>query len=200
MADEVVTNRLRERAGIEPLRPFPDFLVPGHTLTRSDVAEIMEGLARRDTWIEHYQKQEQVLNDQMQGRHGFLQAVLRSLRAPLIGFGLQDGALTGMYHDRWVGPRLTLTIQPKRPVTGIALRGWVPDEMPAGGQLIARAGDQGAEIDLAPGRFSLSVELPGGTDAAIPLTLEATRWVTPEGPDGRMLAFVLREIELEHPW
>ena len=198
MADEADSSSPRAPAAVQPLRPFPEFLVAGHTLTPSDVAEISEGLARRDAWIAHYQEQEQALQQQVQGRHGFLQEVLRSLRAPLIGFGIQDGELTGMYHDRWVGPRMTLTIQPRRPISGIALRGWVPDGIPSGGQLIARADDQVAEIDLVPGRFALSVAIPGGTEAAIPLTIEGTRWVTPEGPGGRMLVFILREIELEH--
>ena len=186
------------RTPVQRLRPFHEFLVPGHTLTPDDVAEISEGLARRDAWIEHCREQEGAVSEPVEDHSGFLQEVLRSLRAPLLGYGMQDGELTGMYHDRWAGPQLSMSIQPRRPVFGIALRGWVPDDMPSGGRLIVRAGDAAAEMELEPGRFALSVGIPGGTDAAIPLTVEATRWVTPEGPDGRTLAFILREIELEH--
>ena len=200
MADAADPSNLRTglalpRTPVQPLRPFPGFLVPGHTLTPDDVAEISEGLARRDAWIEHCREQE---GGEVDDRSGFLQEVLRSLRAPLLGYGMQDGELTGMYHDRWAGPQLSLSIQPRRPVFGIALRGWVPDDMPSGGQLIVRAGDAIVEMDLEPGRFALSVAIPGGTEAAIPLTVETTRWVLPEGPAGRTLAFILREIELEH--
>jgi hypothetical protein len=203
MADAADPGNLRPglappHTPVQPLRPFLEFLVPGHTLTPADVAEITEGLARRDAWIEHCREQEGAVSEPVEDRSGFLQEVLRSLRAPLLGYGMQDGELTGMYHDRWAGPQLSMSIQPRRPVFGIALRGWVPDDMPSGGQLIVRAGDAVAETELEPGRFTLSVGIPGGTEASIPLTVEATRWVTPEGPDGRTLAFILREIELEH--
>jgi hypothetical protein len=80
----------------------------------------------------------------------------------------------------------------------VAVHGWVPDDMPSGGILTLQAGDETEVRDLIPGAFILSVEIPEGSESAIPIKVEATDWVTPEGPGGRTLVFVLQEIELVH--
>jgi Rps23 Pro-64 3,4-dihydroxylase Tpa1-like proline 4-hydroxylase len=180
-------------------RPLPEHLVSGYTLAPGDVAELKEAIAKRDLWIALYQKQELTLNEQIQGGRKFLEEVLNSLYAPILGFGIQEGKLDGLYHDRWVAPRLALAVQPKRPVTRVTVHGWVPDDMPAGGQLTLHACARVAMMDLVPGTFALSIEIPEGTEAAIPMTVEATEWVMPEGPTGRTLAFVLQGLELGHP-
>ncbi len=180
-------------------RPLREFLEPGYTLTANDVRDVNEALTRRDSWIEHYQNKELELTAQVEKNKTFLGEVLANLRAPISGYGIQDGKPTGMYHDCWVGPTLALTIQPKRPVTQVSVHGWVPDEMPAGAILTLQVGDRSVTSDLVPGGFVLSVELPKGSDAAIPVTVEATGWVTPEGPGGRKLVFVLQEIEVGTP-
>jgi hypothetical protein len=199
MTDDVNNAPAPHRTGILPLRPFPDILVAGHTLEGLEAAEITEALARRDLMIEDCHRQERSLKDQMRRQHEYIQHVLRAWLVPLVGFGVQEGEQHGMHHDRWVGPRLTLTIQPRRRVSGVVLHGWVPNEMPEGAQLTMQVGELVANLELRPGRFNLPVEIPGGTDAAIPLTLVSSKWVQPEGPDKRQVAFVLREIELEHP-
>jgi hypothetical protein len=199
MTDDVETTSAPPFTGIQPCRPFPDFLVTGHTLKEFEADEITDALVRRDLMIEEYNRHEQSLKEQMRGQHEYIQGVLRAWRVPLVGFGVQEGEQNGMYHDRWVGPRLTLTILPRRRVSGVVLHGWVPDEMPEGGQLAIQVGDLVAHLELRPGLFNLPVEIPGGTDAAIPLTVESSKSVRPEGPDKRQVAFVLREIELEHP-
>jgi hypothetical protein len=180
------------------LRPLLDLVVVGHTLTQGDVSEIREALLRRDTWIEHYRQQEVALNERLQARRAHLDEVLQNLYAPILGYGVQEGRLSGLHHDRWVGPRFALTIQPKRAVTRVTVNGWVPDEIPAGGQLVLRIGDRTIAQDLVPRIFWLSIDIPEGTEELILIEVEATRWVTPEGPQGRMLAFVLRDIELGH--
>lgn len=196
MAD--ISETAPPQPGMVAQRPLSEVLLAGHALTPTDVAEIKEGLARRDAWIKHYQQQEAILNDRILGGRKFLQEMLQSLRVPITGYGIQHGKVRGLYHDLWVGPRLDVTIQPKRPVTHVVLHGWVPDDTPEGGQLTFQVGDRVATKDLVPKLFALSVELAESTDAAIVLTVEATRWITPEGPNGRMLVFVLREIELGH--
>jgi hypothetical protein len=195
----ISSHLIDPKAVVQPVqRPMLNFLVVGYTLTASDVTEFKEALARRDAWIEHYQERELELTDQVQAGRKFLDEVLKDLNAPIVGYGIQESKLIGMYHDRWVGTRLALTIQPKQPVTRLSVNGWVPDHMPAGGQLTIHAGDQTEVKDLVPGPFTLSVEMLKGTEAAIPIEVVATEWITPEGPGGRNLVFVLRAIELEH--
>lgn len=180
-------------------RPLREFLEAGYTLTEGDVRDVMEALSRRDSWIEHYQNKELELTEQVQAGRTFLSEVLENLFAPIVGYGVQEGKLEGMYHDRWVGPTLRLTIQPKRPMHRVGVHGWVPEGMPAGGQVSLLVGNATKTIDLAPGGFSIFVDIPEGRAAdAVTLSMEATQWVTPEGPNGRALVFVLREVELTH--
>ena len=123
---------------------------------------------------------------------------VRSSSLLIAGHGTVRGTMKGLYHDRWVGPHLDVTIQPERPVTRVAVHGRVPDDIPPGGRLTLRVGDRTAVKQLAPGVFALSVDIKS-TEAAIPLAMEAAKWVTPEGLGGRRLAFRLEQIELTHP-
>jgi hypothetical protein len=51
---------------------------------------------------------------------------------------------------------------------------------------------------FVPGTFTLAAGLPAETSDALSLEIESTPRVTPEGPNGPTLVFVLREIELLH--
>jgi hypothetical protein len=138
------------------------------------------------------------LSDQVQAGRKFLKEVLQNLRVPITGYGLQDGKVQGLYHDLWVGPTLALTIRPSRPVTRVTIHGWVPDDIPCGGRLILHVFDQIVAEDLLPGQFSIAHKVSVGLEEVIPLTVESTKWLAPEGPDRRMLAFILLNVELEH--
>ena len=179
-------------------RPLRDVLVPGGILTEADVQEVKEAIARRDAWIEHYQKQELSLNQQILGGRRFLEGVLENLRAPITGYALQEGTLSGLYHDAWVGPDFSVRIQPRLPATRVTLHGWVPDSMEAGGQLTIQVGTQSTAIPLVPGPFDCQVNLLEPSTAVLPIAVHATRSCMPEGPNGRTLVFVLREIEVTH--
>ena len=151
-----------------------------------------------NSWIALYQKQELALNEQVEAGRKFLEEVLLNLYAPIVGYGVQEGKLSGLYHDHWVGPLFALTVQPLRPVSSLTVHGWAPDDTRTGGQLTFRAGDQIATKELAPGQFSLSIEIAESTEATISITIEGTRWIMPEGLKGRKLVFVLQKLELGH--
>jgi hypothetical protein len=116
----------------------------------------------------------------------------------LKGNGRILGKPSGLYSDGWVAPRLAFTIQPDAPVAQIGLHVWVPDDIPSGGQLTLRAADQVEVVELASGNLTLQLAL-NDTDTKILVTAEGTKWVKPEGPDGRALVFVIKELELVHP-
>jgi 2OG-Fe(II) oxygenase superfamily len=179
-------------------RPLDDHFTAGHVLSEEDVAELHGAVAKRDSWIEHYQKRELELNAQLTNGRRFLNEVLANVWAPITGYGLQKGKVTGMYHDRWASPELKLTIEPLRPVTRVTLRGWVPDHLPEGGELRFSAADERVATPLKPGAFAITVELPKAVQEPIPIFVEATQWVRPEGPAGRTLSYVVRNIELWH--
>jgi hypothetical protein len=180
-------------------RPAPDFMVAGHTLTQGDVEDLKVALARRDKWIEHYQAKELNLTGQVDRGQKFLQEVLKRLRVPITGYGLQAGAQTGMYHDMWVGPAMEVTVEPNRPVTRLALHGWMPADMPADGHVTLTVGDRVATTASGPGPFVVGVDFAEATSSPRRIAVNSNRWVKPEGPQGRELTFVLREIELTHP-
>lgn len=179
-------------------RPLTNLLEAGKPLSENDVLDLKEAIARRDSWIEFYQKQEISLTKQIEDGRAFLNEVLGRLAAPITGYGLQEGAIEGLYHDRWVGPRLALTIQPKRPVRTVTLHGWVPDDMPEDGQLKVQVGDETISGTVPRGGFSWAVRLAAPKSGPIAVSAEMTTSISPEGPEGRKLAFVLREIELSH--
>jgi 2OG-Fe(II) oxygenase superfamily len=179
-------------------RPLTNLLEPGRALTPNDVADLKEAIARRDSWIEFYQKQETALTKQIENGRNFLNEVLGRLCAPITGYGLQEGAIEGLYHDRWVGPRFAVTIRPKRPVRAVTVHGWVPDEMAESEQLTIQAAGQTLTGGLKSGTFDWTIELEEATTADLPISVTSTGWITPEGEGARKLVFVLREIELEH--
>jgi hypothetical protein len=66
------------------------------------------------------------------------------------------------------------------------------------GRLTILVGDETVSGSVPRGSFSWSVQLDAPKSDAITVTAESTKAITPEGPNGRKLAFVLREIELSH--
>jgi hypothetical protein len=180
------------------LRPLTEVLVAGHILTADDVADVHEGIARRDTWITDYRAQIEVLERELHRNRVYLQDVLQALRVPLMGYGMQDGTLIGMFADRWVAPRLSVRILPKRPIFGVTLHGWAPERIPVGGRLRLTVGDHVASRDLMPGLFALTLSLPVETSDAVDVTVEATAWVEPDEADQRDRAFVMQAIEILH--
>ena len=116
---------------------------------------------------------------------------------PIVGYGEQSGKVWGLSTDNWVGPALRLTIQPHRPVRRVSVHGWLHDETPDGGEVRLRIGNQSAMVEMEPGMFALSIDLSADLSGPINLTMEATKWMLSEGPDGRRLVFVLQRIVLE---
>ena len=116
---------------------------------------------------------------------------------PIIGEGDQVGEVEGVFVDRWVGPNLRLTIQPRWPLHRVTLHGWFHGETPADGEVRLRIGGQTVTQAMTTGMFVMSVVLPAETTDAIPMEMEATNWLLLEGPAGRKLVFVLQRIVLE---
>ena len=188
----------RARPRIPEQRPLAQILMPGHVLTDRDVAELRDALGRLDNWAAEFRKREESFNTHAGSLKARYEALLANYPVPIVGFGVQDGVQTGMYDDLWSGPSLALTIQPRQPVRRIVLHGWVPDDMPAGATMTFRAAGGTVTGDITPGVFSWSIEPEGLVIDSFPVEVAFSHWTTPEGPDGRQLAFVVREIELEH--
>ncbi|MBC7636147.1 MAG: sulfotransferase family 2 domain-containing protein [Acetobacteraceae bacterium] len=115
----------------------------------------------------------------------------------IIGDGVVQGPVEGLFHDSWVGPHLRLTILPHRPVRRVVVRGWFHDDNPRIGALRMRIGGRESVRVISPGIFALAVELPDMTQEPVTLDLEASHWNMWEGPEGRKLVFILKRIVLE---
>jgi hypothetical protein len=201
--NERATRDLSRMSGVRTgpilLQPLAEVLVPGKSLTADEVAEIREGLTRRDTWLADSQAQVAALQRQLDTSRAYTQELLRSLRAPILGYGVQDGPMTGMFPDGWVSSTLRLRVLPRRPVTGLILNGWIPKTIPPDGELRLIAGGQVAALAMEPGTFGLAVDLPQAADEAIEVVVEASVWSPPEETDRRVRASVLQALELRHP-
>jgi hypothetical protein len=179
------------------LRPLAEILMPGNSLTPAEVAEIQEGLSRRDTLISDYRERLAALQQRLDAASAYYQEVLKTLRVPLLGYGAQEGATRGMYPDAWVAPSFGVRVLPWRPAIGVALHGWAPKNTPPDAVLILTVNGVRETFALRPGVFVERVDLAAPSMTGLEIGVEATA-VEETGGDRRPRAFVLQGVEVRH--
>jgi 2OG-Fe(II) oxygenase superfamily len=174
-------------------RPLPARFTAGYTLSEEDAAELTRLLIRRDGWIELYQKMEL-------DKNRYIAALEGAARAPLTGYGVQDGPATGLYADGWAAPRLRLRIRPLLPVSGIVLRGWRGNAPPQGRVRLSVEGTEIFRLETKTEQFDLAASLPKTLDQpfSVEIAADFESKLAPPG-DVRDLAFLLTELRLRHP-
>jgi hypothetical protein len=185
-------------------RPLPARFAAGHRLDEDDVRTLKALFLRRDGWIEYYQNQELELNRLVDERTRYLRSVLASVRIPLTGYVLQEaGSARGVHADGWVGPEAEVRLRPLEPVTGLTLRGHLPDSFPQGGRLTAALdGVALCSETLRAGLFDIALRLQAPAERPFTLSLGCTHSYNGAragaSRDGRDLAFMLVELRAHH--
>ncbi len=184
--------------------PFPDKFAAGHTLSAADVEELRIAYRRRDQQIEMYQNMEERLGRESEQLHRYLDEVLAATKAPIVGYGQQAGNSSGMFHDGWVTRDVEFRLRAERPITGITIRGFIPDDFPE----LSRAFEVEIDDELfrfstqANGSFDFScpTNIAAGSNVAVRLRCDAeyNANAAGKGGDQRNLAYHLNAIELSH--
>lgn len=179
-------------------RPLPEHLVAGHTLTNEDVGAMQVLLTRRDGWIEEYQRLMLEKNREIADKANNIREFGSRVRAPLTGYMLQEGAITGLYSDGWLAPEAEVQVRALLPVSEIVLRGWRPDDAPRGRIRVSIADAAWAESQTGGGMFEVTVKLPQSVHGTFPIRIAFTSEQESRSPDGRDLAFIVAEIRARH--
>ena len=184
--------------------PFPEKFTTGRVLSAADVGELRTGYARRDRQIEMYQHIEERLGRELEQIRHYLGEVLAAIRAPILGYAQQIGNSSGLFHDGWAGREVSLRLRAERPITGLTIKGYVPDHFPRQSRAFEVAiGEELYRFTTeANGAFDFSCPVAIATDASVPLTLRCNSdynaSAAGQGGDQRNLAFHLEAIELSH--
>jgi len=185
--------------------PLPADFKPGRVLSGEDVQELRDAYCRRDGQIEMYQKMEERLGRELEGLRHYLHEVIAAIRAPVVGYAQQIGSNAGLFHDGWVAREVSLQLRAQKAVTGVTVKGFVPENFPS----IARAfaveiDDKAFEFSLGPDggsfEFSCPAEVAEGEifRLAIRCSSDFNASAAGKGVDQRDLAYGLRAIELSH--
>lgn len=184
--------------------PMPDELKPGRVLSEDDVKDLREAHNRRDGQIEMYQRMEERLGRELEQLRHYLHEVLAAIKAPILGYAQQVGDSSGLFHDGWVAREVALQLRAERAVTGITVKGVVPEHFPK----VIRA----FEIEIDGKMFSFSLETDGGFEFSCPAEIASgatfqlrircnsdfNASAAGQGADQRNLAYGLNAIELSH--
>ena len=105
-----------------------------------------------------------------------------------------------MFADGWVSSHAEFDIQPLTQVSGVLLRGWRPDNAPAG-RIRLTAGTNSVEAPLGAGGFEITLKLAHPVESTFRLKIDAE---TPNrtvdaSVDSRDLVFLATEIRAKHP-
>jgi 2OG-Fe(II) oxygenase superfamily len=185
--------------------PLPDAFKPGRVLSEADVKELQEAYNRRDGQIEMYQRMEERLGRELEGLRRYLGEVIAAIKAPIVGYAQQLGNSSGLFHDGWVARDVSLQLRAQRPVTGITVKGFVPENFPAVARAFAVEID-GKAFDFSLGRdggsfeFSCPTEIAGGAIFQLRMRCSSdfNASAAGQGADQRDLAYGLSAIELSH--
>jgi Rps23 Pro-64 3,4-dihydroxylase Tpa1-like proline 4-hydroxylase len=180
-------------------RPLPMRYAAGHTLTGDDVVELQRLLARRDQWIELYQKMELRKNAELAESSAYCDLLSKRTKVPLTGYVLQQGESEGLYGDDWASSRVRLRVQPLQPLAGFVVRGFRPESAPAANITIRMNGKVVVESPIS-GSFEFPLPIAKGTEDAFDLELLSDSkpgWAKDSGDD-RDLAYILTELRAQH--
>jgi hypothetical protein len=157
-------------------------------------------MKRRDEWITMYHKMELAKNTEISAKSKAFEDLAAQVQLPLTGYVLQSGQAHGVHADHWVASHAEFTVNPLAPVTSLLLRGWRPDQAPAG-KIRLSSGGSVAEAALTGGAFEVTLKLP--QPAAAPFTLkidtESQGRAVDASVDSRDLAFRVSEVRAKHP-
>lgn len=184
--------------------PLPAELKPGRVLSAADVEDLHEACTRRDGQIEMYQRLEERLGRELEQLRRYLGEVLAAVRAPVVGYAQQVGSSAGLFHDGWVGREVSLQLRAERPISGLTIKGFIPEHFPQRSRAF--------EIAVADEVFRFSTDASGGFDFTCPLAIAAATLfplslrcdcdynesTAGTGGDRRDLAYRLAAIELSH--
>lgn len=182
---------------------MPTQIKAGYKLTDDDVVELIELIKKRDDFIALYQQMEKEKNQIIADTHTYVSSILSSLRAPISGYIRQVGNADGMYADCWIGGELKLSLEPKRPVHSLIVRGWVPDHGSNDFIVSAKVDDKPVqEKKVNPGPFEHRLQLDSVREKIFALVLASNktlkRSAAGDSTDDRELSFLLTDIEAQH--
>jgi hypothetical protein len=182
-------------------RPLPGFAIPGYTLRAEDVTDLTNLLARRDKWIEMYQKAELDNSRNRTVLHSYISHLETSARVPSVGYIKQEGAAAGFYPDLWTTPEFKVRLSPLAPVAGLTLKGLRPEGWPPAKVIMSVNGQEVGRGEAVSGSFVIegrfSAPQAGAFDLGI--RVEAPPREKPAGGDVRDLALMLIELRARHP-
>ncbi len=141
-------------------RPLPEYIEPGRALTEKQVRTVEELLGCRDRWIEHYQEKELEFSRRLHGGVSLEQAQAAAARpvqrmkswiaggsrkdraaetaipsqpepqVPVAGYGMREGAISGLFDDGWAGNGFEMSIRIQKPCERIEIEGFLPEQAP----------------------------------------------------------------------
>jgi hypothetical protein len=181
-------------------RPLPASIAEGRTLTEADVTELKSLLKRRDDWLQMYQKMELAKNRELADKNRAIADLMSYVRVPLTGYVLQTGSAAGVFADGWVSSHAEFEIQPLTQVSGVLLRGWRPDNAPAG-RIRLSVGSASVEGPLGAGGFEVTLKLaqPAESTFRLKIDTECPGRTVDASVDSRDLVFLVTEIRAKHP-
>ncbi len=181
-------------------RPLDQRFAEGYTLTANDVVELKSHLARRDRWIELYQKMELDINGLTSGLERELLALKQTARIPTRGYLRQEGPASGFHYDLWAGPSLRVHLTAIEPIVKLELKGFRPEGSGKGRVTVLVNGEEAGAGEVSAGQFSVGCGLPKRVEGAFDLELRFAGAPAPKSAgDERDLSFMLVELRAMHP-
>jgi hypothetical protein len=181
-------------------RPLDQRFAHGYTLTANDVVELKSHLARRDRWIELYQKMELDINGLTSGLERELLALKQTARIPTTGYIRQEGPASGFHYDLWAGPSLRVQLTAIEPIVKLELKGFRPEGSGKGRVTVLVNGEEAGAGEVSAGQFSVGCGLPKRVEGAFDLELRFAGAPAPKSAgDERELSFMLVELRAMHP-
>ena len=179
-------------------RPLPKHITAGHALTAADAENLQWLLTVRDGWIRAYQQMELEKNREIANKDHLISDLKIHALVPLTGYILQAGPAIGLHGDGWVASHAEWQIRPLLEVSEIVLRGYRPEQSPAG-RLRVSVCEATAEALVSGGPFELKIALPQPVQETFGVKIDFDASGSSPAADGRDLAFVMVELSAQHP-
>ncbi|MBV9828423.1 MAG: sulfotransferase family 2 domain-containing protein [Alphaproteobacteria bacterium] len=145
------------------------------------------------------------LRVRLQSLQNYMQEMMASIRAPILGYAHQVGSSSGMFHDGWAGREVTFEMHLHRRVTELTLCGFIPPHFPVRKrEFTIDIGEESFSFVMEGGngvfRFDCLIDIAADADVRVTLRCDSNynAYAFGTGGDRRDLSYRLIAIELAH--
>ena len=178
--------------------PLPERIQEGRTLSKTDMDDIEDNIARRHDYLRNLYIREYKFSQNINEMKAQIKELKKAQYVPILGFAKLKTVDSPLYPDGWMGEDLSFTVQLEKAATEFVLNVWREDDAGEAIKVSFEVGDRMIEQRIGGGmtRLKLTMDSPAHSEVQIQIKSDQTRIGGPT--DSRQISLVVDSIVISY--